>query len=230
MELWEDLNAIMLQGGLNKVMNDLLIEIENPKMPLDLDLGRLFNYTENKWKNLLRNYIIEEHLKEVKSLWEIGKKSISHNFANKHKGSGKACLTSLIVSKRVGKKPNIAFVLRASEVTKRLLCDLILFWRIGKYIFGTNEFTITLYINQAYSDGATAFMFLNHMERNGKIDSNKYINDIIISGKVIEKYIKFKDIKKITDISYKIYRRVFKVLHPEQYKYPRTLVRDCKLF
>lgn len=219
LEAWEGMNEVLLKDGLNKTMTDILINIEDPRMPLDLNLGRLFNYTYQKWSNLLRNYIVDEGLKEVKRLWDSGKRSISHNFANKHKGAGKACLSCFIVSKRQG-KPNISFTLRASEVTKRLLCDLVLFWRIGKYIFGDSNFTITLYINQAYSDGCTAFLYFNY----------KSPDQFEVPKAVVDKYNKFKEIKEVTDITYKIYRRVYKVLRPDKYTYPETFVRDCKLF
>ena len=145
-------------------------------------------------------------------------------FTNNHK-HGKSCLLSMVFCRRPGiDKPNITIFLRASEVTKRLLCDLLLFQRIGEYVYGDTPFTITVHFNQIFNDDTVLLMYNAHKDlgsllSNSNTDRSKYMR------LKLEEFLR----KNPQDVKYKIHRRVVKVLRPDLMKYPITLVRDCKL-
>ena len=65
-------------------------------------------------------------------------------------------------------------------------------------------------------------------------DVHKSIEEILEdnSGARTESLLgKLNELKKKNpeNIKYKVHRRAAKVLHPELYKYPKTLAKDCKL-
>lgn len=222
------LEAIAKGGALYAY--DLLVKIDNPQVDPELDLGRLFNYTKAKWTQLVKNYVDREVLDEVARAVqkEEAENNKSYNipmaFSNKHKG-GKSCLLSMVFSGRVGKdKPNITIFLRASEVTKRLLCDLVLFQRIGEYVYGDTPFSLTIFFNQIFNDDVVLLMYHAHQDLRALFKYNPNDRTRYLAP-LFEEYLQ-KDPK---DVKYKVHRRVVKVLRPDLVEYPKTLVKDCIL-
>jgi hypothetical protein len=212
---------------------DTVIHIRNPKLDPNIDFGRLFNYTKAKWSQLVRNYIDNTELFNLKR--EVEDEELNRNnsyaiamqFTNSHK-HGKSCLLSMVFSRRPGiSTPNITVFLRASEVTKRLLCDLLLFQRIGEYVYDNKvPFTLTLYFNQIFNDDAVLLMYHAHKDvfeilgRPGIAQSR-----VDYMGGKLEEFLR----KKPEDVKYKIHRRVVKVLRSDLVKYPVTLAGGCLL-
>lgn len=236
---WEQLNELFLKptGGFpfkfghNALyMYDLVLGIRDPKIPDNFDFGRHFNYTINKWKSLVNNYLDKEALAHTKEevLKAEAKKNkvynISLNFTNVH-GHGKSCLLAMVFSHRLGdSKATISVQLRASEVTKRLICDLLLFQRIGEYIYGEGKFQLVIYFNQIFQDDTVLLMYHAHRDVREILKETTGERKI----KLLEILDKLEN-KNPEDIKYKVHRRAAKVLHPELYKYPKTLVKDCIL-
>ena len=240
MTAWEELNEAFikadprfhfLRGHGALYAYDIVIGIREPKVDPNFDFGRHFNYTMNKWKSLVANYVDKEELSIIKQ--EVTTEETKRNsskvynlalqFTNKH-GHGKNCLLSMVFSHRLGDtKPTISVFLRASEVTKRLICDLLLFQRIGEYVYEDTPFQMVIHFNQIFNDDTVLLMY----------DVHHPIQDIIIDkGERSTNLIKrLKELKRTNpeDIKYKVHRRAAKVLHPELYKYPKTLAKDCKL-
>lgn len=209
---------------------DLVIGIDNPQLDPQLDFGRLFNYTRAKWTQLLKNYVDDEALFRVKGEVEVEEDNknkcynIAMGFTNNHK-HGKSCLLSMVFCRRPGiEKPNVTVFLRASEVTKRLLCDLLLFQRIGEYVYGDTLFTLTVHFNQIFNDDAVLLMYNAHKGLWNLLDATPTERSKYMRLK-LEEFLS----KKPQDVKYKIHRRVVKVLRPDLMKYPVTLVKDCKL-
>lgn len=245
MKAWDEINQAFILGcntdlfhfikGHNALYAyDVVINIVKPQVDPDFDFGRYFNYTKSKWVSLVNNYINIEELKNIKDeIIHIENKNSSNKvynlalqFTNKH-DHGKNCLLSMIFSHRIGdSKAIISVYLRASEVTKRLICDLLLFQRIGEYIYGSvNDFRLVVHFNQLFNDDNVLIMY----------DNRKSIKNILKSICHSERANHLKSLlKKMKDtnpelIKYKVHRRAAKVLHPELYKYPKTLAKDCTL-
>lgn len=241
MKAWEEINEAFIKsdgrfhfyfGNKALYAYDMVIGIRNPKVDPNFDFGRNFNYTINKWRSLVSNYVDKEELESIKDevTREEAKKSSSKvynlalQFTNKH-GHGKNCLLSMVFSKRFSdQKPTITVFLRASEVTKRLICDLLLFQRIGEYVYEDKQFQLVIHFNQLFNDDTVLLMY----------DVHKSIEDILddFPGNRAKQLLsRLKELKKANpeNIKYKVHRRAAKVLHPELYKYPKTLAKDCRL-
>lgn len=148
----ENLNFVC--KGRATYLYDYVVGIKKPKLDSKFDFGRHFNYTISKWKSLVANYISREELNNlaIEIQAEENKNSrgyaLALQFQNNH-GHGKNCLLSMVFSRRPGKtKPNICVFLRASEITKRLICDLLLFQRIGEYVYKDIDFTLTIHLTK----------------------------------------------------------------------------------
>lgn len=233
LSFWEKLNEAFLTADENldfvckgkaTYLYDHVVGIKKPKLDPRFDFGRHFNYTISKWRSLVANYISREELdilaKEIRG--EENKKSRSYalalQFQNNH-GHGKNCLLSMVFSRRPGKdKPNICVFLRASEITKRLICDLLLFQRIGEYVYKDTQFTLTIHFNQMFNDDTVLLMYHAH----------KSILDMDIKPE-LEDRLKYLLNCDPNEIKYKVHKRALKVLRPEIFKYPVTLAKDCKL-
>ena len=172
MKAWEGLNRLFLFNipgldieriGKAQYINDLVIYIKEPLVDPEFDFGRHFNYTSAKWKSLIANYIDENSMIDlrqevVRSLNSRKIFNIGYQFDNKH-AHGKNCLLSLTVSKKAGMDyPMITVFMRASEVTKRLICDLLLIQRIGEYIFTGDKFCISIHFSQIFNDETVLVM------------------------------------------------------------------------
>ena len=241
MKAWEGLNEAFLKadsrfhfmfGHGALYAYDLVIGIRKPQVDPNFDFGRHFNYTSSKWRSLVANYIDKEELELIRDeiTTEETKRSSSKvynlalQFTNKH-GHGKNCLLSMVFCRRLGdSKPTVCVFLRASEVTKRLICDLLLFQRIGEYVYGNTAFQLVIHFNQIFNDDTVLLMY----------DVHKSITKILEDSRgertrsLLKRLVEMK-MKNPEDIKYKVHRRAAKVLHPEQYKYPKTLAKDCKL-
>lgn len=215
---------------------DTVIHIQNPQMDPNIDFGRLFNYTRAKWSQLIRNYINDTELFKIKG--EVEREEISKNtsyaiamqFTNSHK-HGKSCLLSMVFSRRPGiSTPNVTVFLRASEVTKRLLCDLLLFQRIGEYVYDYKvPFTLTIHFNQIFNDDAVLLMYHAHKDIFKLLDDNRKGVDnpdrLDYMGNKLQDFLR----KRPEEVKYKIHRRVVKVLRSDLVKYPVTLAGSCLL-
>lgn len=235
---WEELNRLFLfnrEGfdiqriGKAQYINDLVIYIRNPLVDPEFDFGRHFNYTMSKWKSLVANYIDEKQLydlkQEVKSALNSRKIfNLGYQFDNKH-AHGKNCLLSMTVSKKAGMdNPMITVFMRASEVTKRLICDLLLIQRIGEYLFTNSQpFHICIHFSQIFNDDTVLLMYHAH-EDLLKLSKKWGIYDYNWYDRL--KYLLEVDPDKI---KYKVHKRALKVLRPELFKYPKTLAKDCTL-
>src|SRR5690606_12081034 len=111
----------------------------------EFDFGYVLGYRVQKWTSLVKNYVDLNKLDILKGnvSTRIRKKNNNFNesmtFDNIH-GSGKGCLLNITCSKRYNiKRDIITFVLRSSEVTRRLLFDLLLVQRMAEYIYGKEK-------------------------------------------------------------------------------------------
>lgn len=237
MRAWEEVNEAFLKGegpfhfrfdSKALYVYDVILGITNPQVDPNFDFGRHFNYTINKWKTLVSNYLDKDELESVKEeVKSCGKKvyNIAMQFTNKH-GHGKNCLLSMIFSKRFSEeKPTVTVFLRASEVTKRLIVDLLFFQRMGEYVYDGQPFKLVIHFNQLFQDDAVLLMYHAHK------DLRKFFKDKsgVRKEKLLAQLNKMLETNP-EDIKYKVHRRAAKVLHPELYKYPKTLAKDCQLF
>lgn len=157
-EAWQGINEylannemkIMENGGgrygPEMVSYNNWIFIERAYVDPNFDYGFVLGYRKQKWSSLVNNYVNLNLLDATKSqvLYREGRKSQSYNisflFDNTH-NSGKGCLLSLTFARKKGiPNPVLIFYLRSSEVTKRLIFDLLLVQRIGEYVYGTDKF------------------------------------------------------------------------------------------
>lgn len=240
MTAWEGLNEAFLRNDewLNACYNshclyayDITIGIRNPQVDPDFDFGRHFNYTPNKWRQLVNNYLDTRELKELRDeidLLEFNKKdyALALQFSNNHQ-HGKNCLLSMVFSRRPRReKPNICVFLRASEVTKRLICDLLLFQRIGEYVYRDEPFTLTIHFNQIFNDDSVLLMYHVHRDvfeiMKAKGIARERQEEIT---SLLKKLIAMEPDK----VKYKVHRRAVKVLRPDLVDYPVTLAKNCKL-
>ena len=252
-QAWEQINELFISAPLSSFKTDpdrvlvsnalyfynVIITVDNPQLDPEFDFGRHFNYTKNKWNNLVGNYICLEELKEFKSNISSvlnSKKpfNIPYLFKNKH-ANGKNCLLNMIATRRYGSnEPYLTFTLRASEVTKRLAVDFLLAQRIGEYLFEDKAFKVVFMINQMFNDDTVLLMY--HAHRDTRPLLNLALSKYKTLGKdEIKRLRKMEDRLKAmltgvpSDYSYKVHLRAFKVLRPDLYKYPKTLAKDCKL-
>ena len=236
---WETINEMFLRhspelGAIEHshalYVYDYVMGIEIPKLDPKFDFGRHFNYTMAKWKSLIANYIDFPELNKIKeevTKEELKSKSRIYNLAlqfhNKH-GHGKNCLLSMVFSHRACEEiPTISVFLRASEVTKRLVCDLLLFQRIGEYVYGNKPFSLVIHFNQMFNDDTVLLMYHAHK------DIHKIIKPTTDRSKHLLSTLDKLLTKNPAEVKYKVHRRASKVLRPDLCKYPKTLAKDCKL-
>lgn len=180
-EAWEGINEYFLNNskeivkrgggryGPQLISHDMFIKIRKSWVDPDFDFGNMFGYRTQKWSSLVNNYINLDFLDIFKSevIEKIKKKTPSYNlsmqFDNSH-GSGKNCLLSLTVSRRVNlDHPIMSFVLRSSEITKRLLWDLLLVQRIAEYVYGEEQYVaINIFCGNMYQNTESFIMYDNH--------------------------------------------------------------------
>lgn len=147
---------------------DTLIRIKRSYVPEEWDFTATVNYRKMKWVTLTKNYIDEPHLQEVLS--EVHSRemrdnkayNISMHFANLH-GGGKGCLLTLTFTRRPGNPdPILIATVRASEVYKRLMMDLLLLHRIGQECYGEDaKFGIEIFVPHMWQGVSWGAMWLS---------------------------------------------------------------------
>ena len=254
-EAWEKINellalggdAVLAQGGIMRGNQSFLylttLDIHRMKADPEFDFGALCGYTVYKWSSLINNYLdfnaLEELKKEVNGYDKEGKEYYSTfmNFVNTSK-QGHSCLISLGCC-RYGLygEPLVIVNARASEVTKRLMMDLVLIQRIIEYIYGTNKVRVLFNSYYSFLTPEGFAMYHNHkplpklFKKVGKQndpDAEKWVNTIKQC---------FNDLLKVDekDVKYKVMLRAVRQLQRGEDGKPISgrkplLVRDLKLF
>lgn len=243
-EAWEKLNEAFLR--LDPVLFDkgatansgvavaynVFIKIRKAWVDPDFDYGRCFNYKETKWTSLLNNYIDFNKLDLLRSKLRILKNKYNQNYNvtymfNNHHDNGKQCLIAATFSKRFQEDiPVITMVVRASEITKRLIFDFLLIQRMAEYVYGPDQSVqINLFATQMYGNVETLLMYSAYKPLKKVIKGT----DNPWTKRVKEVY---KKILKGTEkewSSFKVFFRSFKVLRPDLYEYQALLAKDLLL-
>lgn len=183
--------------------------IVNPNFDFGIKLG--YNY--KKWSMLVNNYIDFRYLEMLKN--EIhsrkNKNSKSYNysfhFSNLH-GGGKDCLVCAIFTKRVGiENPVINFVIRTSEVTKRLLFDFLLVQRLAEYVYGDNKVEIHFFAPSFYITAESFVMYNNVKDIHKMLDKRGKVKNDFFQKKVIKTFDKFYNHPDPESVIYRVSRR-----------------------
>lgn len=231
-EAWEKLNEAFLRldpvlfekgatanSGVAVVYN-VFIKVRKAWVDPDFDYGRCFNYKEAKWTSLLNNYIDFNKLDLLRSKVRVMKKSYNQNYNisytfNNHHDNGKQCLLAATFSKRFNEDvPVITMVLRASEITKRLIFDLLLVQRMAEYVYGPEQTVqLNIFATQMYGNTETLLMYHTHkpLKKVLKGVKNPW------TYKVLETWEKFQNGTEKQFSSFKVFFRSFKVLRPDLY-------------
>lgn len=215
-EWFDDGNGYNLTDSL--FTYDLWVEIESAIFDPEFDFGKMFGYTQTKWTGLIGNYLDLDVLDKAKSMIRKLEENkvvnrnyhIGFHFADNH-GSGKGCLVGGIFSRKIGvEKPEITIITRSSDIVTRLPIDLLLFCRMGKYIYGHEEFTIKLLMKSAWANDTVILLYNNR--KNIKEFLKENCQDEFRRKKIR------KALKKLMTSDEKVYRtfghsfRAFKVL------------------
>lgn len=242
-EAWEKLNEgflrldpVLFDKGATAnsgvaVSYNVFVKIRKAWVDPTFDYGRCFNYKETKWTTLLNNYLDFNQLDLVKSQVKMKKATYNQNynvsyiFNNSH-NNGKQCLLAATFSKRFQEDvPVITMVVRASEITKRLLFDLLLIQRMSEYIYGKEQTVqINLFATQMYGNVETLLMYGAYKPikkvLKGTDKNSPWIQRV---NEINEKFQKGTE-KDFS--SYKVFLRCFKVLRPDLYQYNPLLAKD----
>lgn len=230
-ECWEGLNEIFITqfhnshlkpqlNGSELILHDVFIEIEKPYINPDFDFGRLFDYKIQKWSSLVKNYVNKEALNNMCKLVETRetknqkKYTESMLFSNAHK-NGKGCLLSLTFIKRDNERI-VSAVLRSSEITKRLMMDLLLIKKIADYVWGTKtQYKLQVIAHNMYQISEFAVVY----------DIWKPLHRWLLSPDMYEKYkytqrvLKSLEYLKKVDINtvkYKVHKRTIRQLQTDK--------------
>lgn len=244
-EAWEGLNEYFLnneeeilemgcRNGSQLIAFDNFIRIRKAWVLPEMDFGNTFGYRLQKWSGLINNYINLNYLDILKSqiLAKEGGKytnyNISMQFDNSH-GHGKNCLLSLTFSRTQETDIPIAtFHLRSSEITKRLLLDLLLVQRIAEYIYGEEQhIMIKMLCTNVYQSAESFCMY----------DIHKPLKSVLkIKGKKMtnwqERVLRITDEFKTVDpakVTYKVFLRSVNQLQGLKGDKP-MLAKDLLLF
>lgn len=231
-EAWEKLNEAFLRidpvifdkgatanSGVAVAYN-VFIKIRKAWVDPDFDYGRCFNYKEAKWTSLLNNYIDFNKLDLLRSKLRVLKKSYNQNYNvsytfNNHHDNGKQCLLAATFSKRFNEDvPVITMVMRASEITKRLIFDLLLVQRMAEYVYGPEQTVqLNIFATQMYGNVETLLMYNTHrpIKKILKGIDNPW------TRRVWEVWEKFQNGTEKQFSSFKVFFRSFKVLRPDLY-------------
>lgn len=243
-EAWEKLNEAFLR--LDPVLFDkgatansgvavaynVFIKIRKAWVDPDFDYGRCFNYKETKWTSLLNNYIDFNKLDLLRSKLRILKNKYNQNYNvtymfNNHHDNGKQCLIAATFSKRFQEDiPVITMVIRASEITKRLIFDFLLIQRMAEYVYGPDQSVqINLFATQMYGNVETLLMYSAYKPLKKVIKGI----DNPWTKRVKEVYKKIQNGTEEEWSSFKVFFRSFKVLRPDLYEYQALLAKDLLL-
>lgn len=219
---WEGFNEYMLLNekqilkngayhGTQLMIYDTYITINKAWVDPEFDFGHTLGYKMKKWTTLVKNYVDIDYLDLLRAEISVRerKKSTSYNYAfhfsNKY-GSGKDCLLSIVFT-RVPKEPypRALFSVRVSEITTRLLWDLLLVQRICEYIYGPNTpVEIRLFLPVAYITPERISSFQKYKNILKKL--KKVENPMKMQRRVIERIEQFQTIDPET-IKYKSNKR-----------------------
>lgn len=231
-EAWEKINEAFLRldpilfskgatanSGVAVAYN-VFVKIRKAWVDPEFDYGRCFNYTETKWTSLLNNYIDFNKLDLMRSRIRTFRNSYSQNynvtytFNNRH-DNGKQCLIAATFSKRFNMDiPVITMIMRASEVTKRLIFDFLLIQRMAEYIYGPDQTVqINVFATQMYGNCETLLMYDTYrpFKKVVKGVDNPWVDSLK------ETMDKFKTGTEAKYSSFKVFFRSFKVLRPDLY-------------
>ena len=215
-ELIEDKGAI--RNGTELELHDVFIFINKAKVNSNIDFGNYFGYRQQKWTGLVNNYIeineLESFKKEVQSREATNSKNynVSMHFRNIH-GHGKGCLLTLTASRRTQyDTPIITVTMRSSEITKRLLLDLLLIQRVSEFIYSKQaRCSIQLYATKMYQNAESFSMYNNHkpfeeFDDGGKSEWQNKVRSIL------DKFLNCN----IDDIKYKVHKRSVRQLQRDK--------------
>lgn len=197
-ECWEGLNEFLFleeEGlkakGMGSMGNQCIsydnhITIGKAWVDPKFDFGKVLNYTTHKWSHLVGNYVDFNYLDILRiEILKANKNpartySFTYHFNNTH-ANGKDCLLGIIISKRSNDiLPTLTFITRATEVTKRLLFDLLLVQRIGEYIYGNKSFGLNLYLPMMYLHMESFCLYNNHKKLKSLVDTpTKYQSRVL---------------------------------------------------
>lgn len=210
----------------------MFIKIRKAWVDPDFDYGRCFNYKETKWTSLLNNYIDFNKLDLLRSKLRILKNKYNQNYNvtymfNNHHDNGKQCLIAATFSKRFQEDiPVITMVIRASEITKRLIFDFLLIQRMTEYVYGPEQSVqINLFATQMYGNVETLLMYSAYKPLKKVIKGV----DNPWTKRVKEVYKKILNGTEKEWSSFKVFFRSFKVLRPDLYEYQALLAKDLLL-
>ena len=118
-------------------------------------------------------------------------------------------------------------VMRASEITKRLIFDFLLIQRMSEYVYGHNQSVqINVFATQMYGNCETLLMYDTYKPFKNiikKVEKNAWIENLSETLK------KFKENPPEKFQSFKVFFRSYKVLRPDLYEYKALLARDLLL-
>lgn len=231
-EAWEGINEYLFlqeqdiydRGGIHQgtqvLSYDVMLRARRAMVDPEFDFADVLGYTTQKWNSLVNNYINFNYLDILKGQILAREKKGNQNynesmlFDNSHT-SGKGCLLSLTISRRYGQlSPVLTFSLRASEVTKRLLFDLLLIQRVGEYIYGEGaDFGLQLYCPNVYLDVASFSMYDNHRPFKKLMENGEPKGRI---QRVVMKY--YDNFKKadIKEITYRSHLRIVEQIQKDE--------------
>jgi hypothetical protein len=240
-EAWEKINEYILlkeeelkikgggRDGNASLSYDNLIFIMKAWVDPEFDFGRMFRYKVQKWTHLVNNYVDLNYLDIIKHDIQTRESKrqriyqVTKHFSNSH-NNGKDCLISLTFSKRLySDVPILIFHTRATEVTKRLLIDLLLVQRLGEYVYGKDKtFSILMYCPMAYLNVEAFTMYNTHrdiiklLKKDHRRDTDTSKKDYLLRLHPFQKRIydvlkKFQTIDPLK-ITYKSHRRAAKQL------------------
>jgi hypothetical protein len=218
------------------IMYNTMVNIHKSYIPETYDFTRTVNYRPAKWSSLVRNYVDMGHLQEIcavvqsRELKKAAAYTISFHFSNQH-GGGKGCLLTCTFTRRPGNESPILVVsVRASEVYKRLMVDLVLLHRIGEYAYGEGaDFSIELWLPHAWQGVSWAAMFLGTctLKKLKEIEQQVKEHPTVFSKAVFEKLEYFKSVDW-SKFSYNADKRAAKVIQRDVAS-PPLLASHCNL-
>lgn len=210
------------------------------KIPSDLDLGKLLGYSPTKWNTLVTNYLSYQGVHDVHDAVQALEKAGKSNynvvmlFTNQYK-KGKGCLISLQFSKRPRRGKNgeyervITFSTRATEITKRLIFDLLLIQRVAEFVYkgldikwNTQFFSPHVYQCAESFVLLTSYQSLMDWNDNGKIDDKwkKRVHDM---------YDKYMDAERAETMKMQSHIQISRFLRGDRNVKP-MYVKDLKLY
>ena len=156
--------------GSELFMPNVFFHCGHGKIDPKLDLGKLLGYTPTKWNTLVTNYLSYTGVHELRDIVQEREKAGKSNynavmmFTNNYK-KGKGCLISLQFSKRPRSKERVVtFSTRATELTKRLIFDLLLVQRVAEFVYkGTDvKWNVQFFSPHVYQCAESLVLLTNH--------------------------------------------------------------------